>query len=522
MILDKYPRADLHEMNLDWLLKTVKYLQNTVENLNVDEIIKELIEDGTIYDHFGLYFSRYYKSYADMMADDELQNDMFVFCFGAANPFDGGECYFHIIDSAGDALTCQNGLYAYPEHSRSMSIVPYVFITGEIGQAVNMAQAKGVTELIVPAGLDGETVTTQIDLLAGNSLIIDKDCELFMDEPLKMHGATVHGGEITTGANLSTQSVIHMVEGTNRVERCNINVLYAGKIGIGCIDGKGVVSECHIYGNDTGQYGIWGEQPPAEYIMDIRNTTIDHFYQSAIYTQARSFFMEGCLIEYNFVRTSPSGGGQIYLEGGNTQGYNEIMNCQIKNPGGNLTEAITLNSSANAIIHGNYIHNQGSTADGILIKSGCFADIYDNTLHGKGIHLSGNYAKVNTHDNWYASIVGDNILIDDATQSGAIKEKRFTGDLLNITAAVKPIFDVEGSTALKEHIPAGQSIDIKMYEDDVFTLIDMATSEMVMVFATTAGNHLMNGTLTNVTLTNGSGQINVAASADADVYIYRS
>lgn len=32
-IFDNYPRADLHEMNLDWLLKTMKSLIKEVEDL---------------------------------------------------------------------------------------------------------------------------------------------------------------------------------------------------------------------------------------------------------------------------------------------------------------------------------------------------------------------------------------------------------------------------------------------------------------------------------------------------------
>lgn len=32
-IFDNYPRADLHEMNLDWLLKTMKALVKEIEDL---------------------------------------------------------------------------------------------------------------------------------------------------------------------------------------------------------------------------------------------------------------------------------------------------------------------------------------------------------------------------------------------------------------------------------------------------------------------------------------------------------
>lgn len=522
MILDKYPRTDLHELNLDWLLRTVQHLKNTVENLNVDEIIKQLIEDGTIYDHFGLYFSRYYKNYADMIADTELQNDMFVFCFGAANPFDGGECYFHVIDTPGYCYTLNNGLYAYPEHSRSMSVVPYIGIAGGLAEAINLAQVKGVSELHVPKVCDGEAINTYIDIAAGNKLIVDKDVSLTLTYPIRMKDAILSGGKYYADANCPTQSMILLQEGTNVVEQAYIEVGQNGKIGIGCFDGIGMIKECELNGNNTGQFGIWGEQAPAEYVMDIRNCNIHHFYLNGLFTEARSCFVEGCVFEYNHIQSVPRGGGQLCLKGGTTQGYNEIMNCQIKNPGGNATSGIELMTSANAIIHGNYIHSQGSSLDGIAIQDGCFADIYDNTLHGRGIHLYYSYAKVNTHDNWYTSIVGDNILITDATQSGAIKEKRFTGDLLNITAAVKPIFDVEGSWSYKAHVTYGSSFNFKMYEDDILTIIDMTTGEMRKIFATVAGGYLIDAAFTHITLTAGSGQINLAVDQDTDVFIYRS
>lgn len=46
-IFDNYPRADLHEMNLDWLLKTMKALVKEVEDLKkngIGEIQNEVIE----------------------------------------------------------------------------------------------------------------------------------------------------------------------------------------------------------------------------------------------------------------------------------------------------------------------------------------------------------------------------------------------------------------------------------------------------------------------------------------------
>lgn len=46
-IFDNYPRADLHEMNLDWLLKTMKALVKDVEDLKkngIGEIQNEVIE----------------------------------------------------------------------------------------------------------------------------------------------------------------------------------------------------------------------------------------------------------------------------------------------------------------------------------------------------------------------------------------------------------------------------------------------------------------------------------------------
>lgn len=524
MILDKYPRTDLHELNLDWLLRTVQHLQNTVENLNVDEIIKELIEDGTIYDHFGLYFSRYYKNYADMMADEELQNDMFVFCFGAANPFDGGECYFHIIDTSGDALTCQNGLYAYPAHHDEMSVAPYYFITMELGAAINMMQTKGIKKIYVPSDLGSATITTEVNLTS--DLEVANNVQLTLDAPIRMHGATLRGGQYFPGANLATQSMIILQENTNTVDEVYVEVNANGKIGIGCMDGKGIITECHLDGQDTGMFGIWGEQAPADYTMDIRECTIERFYLNGLFTEARSCLVSGCTFRKNHVQTIPTGGGQLCLKGGNTQGYNEVMNCQIIEPGGTATSGIELWLSGNAIIHGNYIENKGSQLDAIAVQAGCFADIYDNTMHGDStngvaLHLYGNYAKVNTHDNWYAQWP-TNIKITDATQSGAVKEKRFTGDLLDITSAVKPIFDVEGSWAYKAHVASGSSFDFKMYEDDILTIIDMTTGEMRQVFATVAGNYLIDAAFTHITLTAGSGQINLAVDQDTDVFIYRS
>ena len=526
MILDKYPRADLHEMNLDWILKTVGILKETVENLNVDEIIRQLIEDGTIYDHFGHYFVRYYVNYNDMVNDTEIQNGMFVYCFGGVNAFDGGECYFHIIDTNGDCLPCQNGLYAYPQHTRSMSVVPWIAIAGGLAEGINMAQAKGVSEVHVPKSCDNEAITTDIYVNAGNKLIVDKDVSLSMTFPIRMTDAVLSGGKYYADANCVPQSMIILTSGTNVVEQAYIEVGQNGKIGIGCVDGIGMVRECELNGNSTGQFGIWGEQAPAEYVMDVRNCNIHHFYLNGIFTEARSCFVEGCVFEYNHIQTVPRGGGQLCFKGGNTQGYNEVMNCQIKNPGGTSTSGIELMTSGNAIIHGNYIENKGSQLDAIAIQDGCFADIYDNTLHGDGvngvaIHLYYNYAKVNTHDNWYAQWPC-NIKITDATQSGAIKEKRFTGDLLDITAAVKPIFDVEGAVSYKAHVASGNSFDFKMYEDDILTIIDMTTGEMRQVFATVAGNFLIDAAFTHITLTAGSGQITLAVDQDTDVYIYRS
>lgn len=524
MILDKYPRTDLHEMNLDWLLRTVMEMKEKVDNLDVDAIIKELIEDGTIYDHFGLYFSRYYKNYTDMVNDPELQNDMFVFCFGAANPFDGGECYFHVIDSAGDALTCQNGLYAYPAHHDEMTVVPYYFITMELGAAINMMQSKGIKKIYVPSGLEQATITTEVNLYS--DLEVADNNQLTLDAPIKMHGATLKGGQYFPGANLAPQSMIQLVENTNVVDDVYIEVNISGKIGIGCMDGKGIITSSTIDGQDTGMFGIWGETAPAEYTMEIKECIIQRFYLNGLFTEARSCLVSGCTFRKNHVQSVPNGGGQLCLKGGNTQGYNEIMNCQIVEPGGSATSGIELWLSGNAIIHGNYIENKGSLMDAIAVQAGCFADIYDNTLHGDStngvaLHLYGNYAKVNTHDNWYAQWPC-NIKITDATQSGAIKEKRFTGDLLDITAAVKPIFDVEGSWSYKAHVASGGSFDFKMYEDDILTIIDMTTGEMRQIFATVAGGYLIDTAFTHITLTAGSGQINLSVDQDTDVFIYRS
>lgn len=523
-ILDKYPRADLHEMNLDWLIRTVLEMKEKVDNLDVDEIIKELIEDGTIYDHFGLYFSRYYKNYADMMADEELQNDMFVFCFGAANPFDGGECYFHIIDSAGDALTCQNDLYAYPAHHDEMTVTPYYFITMELGAAINMMQSKGIQKIYIPSDLDNAIITTEVNLTS--DLEVAKNVQLTLDAPIRMHGATLRGGQYFPGANLATQSMIILQENTNTVDEAYICVNANGKIGIGCIDGKGIITECHLDGEDTGMFGIWGEHAPADYTMDIRECTIERFYLNGLFTEAKSCLVSGCTFRKNHVQTIPNGGGQLCLKGGNTQGYNEVMNCQIVKPGGSATSGIELWLSGNAIIHGNYIENKGSLMDAIAIQSGCFADIYDNTLHGDNtngvaIHLRDHYAKVNTRDNWYAQWP-TNIKITQATQSGAIKEKRFTGDLLTITSSVKPIFDVEGSWSYKAHVTSGSSFDFKMYEDDILTIIDMTSGEMRQVFATVAGNYIIDSAFTHITFTSVSSKIKLAVDQDTDVFIYRS
>lgn len=526
MILDKYPRADLHELNLDWILKTVKHLQETVENLNVDEIIKQLIEDGTIYDHFGGYFNRYYLTYQDMQNDAELQNNMVVLCFGYNIPLDGGFSYFAISDNVGPhSLTCQNGLYAHLAINPEMEIVPFLALNSDdMGAAINDAQNAGVHKIFVREGLDCD-IDTQIDLYVDLEV---SNTTFTLNAPILMHGATLRGGGYTVGPNFPAliESMIQLKENTNTVDEAYILVNVSGKIGIGCMDGKGIITECHLDGQDTGKFGIWGETAPADYTMDIRECTIERFYLNGLFTEARSCLVSGCTFRKNHVQSIPNGGGQLCLKGGNTQGYNEVMNCQIVEPGGSATSGIEVWMSGNAIIHGNYIENKGSQLDAIAVQAGCFADIYDNTLHGDStngvaLHLYGNYAKVNTHDNWYAQWP-TNIKITDATQSGAIKEKRFTGDLLNITAAVKPIFDVEGSVSYKAHVTSGSSFDFKMYEDDILTIIDMTTGEMRQVFATVAGNYLIDAAFTHITLTAGSGQINLAVDQDTDVYIYRS
>ena len=165
MILDKYPRADLHELNLDWILKTVKHLQETVENLNVDEIIRELIEDGTIYDHFGGYFNRYYLTYQDMQNDTELQNNMVVLCLGYKNPMDGGIAYFGVSDNVGTrSLACQNGLYAHLAIEPKMEIVPFLALhSDDMGDAINDAQLAGVHQIFVRADLNCD-IDTEINL----------------------------------------------------------------------------------------------------------------------------------------------------------------------------------------------------------------------------------------------------------------------------------------------------------------------------------------------------------------------
>lgn len=526
MFAHKWPYTDMHELNLDWLLATVGEMKEKVDNLDVDTIIRQLIEDGTIYDHFGAYFTRAYANYMDMIADTEIQNGMMIYCFGASSAFDSGACYFHVIDTNGDCFTLDNGLYAYPEHKDTMNVTPYYVMTnGDLGLAINLMQSKGVERIYIPSDIENATVTTQIDLY--NDLEVSKYVQLTLDQPIKMHGATLRGGQYFPGANLVPQSMIQLTENTNSVDECEIYVNRSGKIGIGCFDGKGIIKECFIDGEDVGQFGIWGEQAPAEYIMDIRNCTIQRFYLNGLFTEAKSCFVEGCLFRKNHVQTLPTGGGQLCLKGGNTQGYNEIMNCQIKEPGSTATSGIELMTSANAIIHGNYIHNQGSDLFCIAVQSGCFADVYDNTLHGASsigaaIYLKDSYAKLNTHDNWYASINGANIMITDDTQSGAIKEKRFTAPLITYSSAVKPLFDVEGAPVLQTHIAAGANEKVKMYEDDVFTLIDMTNSEMVTVFGTTSGNFLINGTLTNLSLAQDGTNIKITATSDADVYIYRS
>lgn len=524
MFTHRWPYQDMHELNLDWLLGIVNEMKEKVDNLNVDEIIRQLIDDGTIYDHFGAYFSRYYVNYQDMMDDTELQNNMFVFCFGAINPFDGGECYFHIIDTNGDCLPCQNDLYAYPAHSDEMTVAPYYFITTELGAAINMMQNKGIKRIYIPSDMGSATITTQVDLY--NDLEVSKDVEITLDAPIIMHGATLRGGVYYPGANLVPQSMIQLNENTNTVDEATIIVDASGKIGIGCFDGKGIITECYIDGQDTGLFGIWGETAPADYTMDIRECYITRFYLNGLFTEAKSCLVSGCTFEYNHRQTSPYGGGQLCLKGGNTQGYNEVMNCQIKNPGGNLTSGVEIWQSGNAIIHGNYIENKNSLMYAIAVQAGCFADIYDNTLHGDGIngvaiYLYGNYAKINTHDNWYAQWP-TNIMITDATQSGAVKEKRFTAPLLTYTSAIKPLFDVEGAPVFQEHIAASANLKVRMYEDDIFTLIDMTNAEMVTVFGTVSGNYLLNGTLTNLVLATDGTDIKITATNDCDVYIYRS
>lgn len=525
MILDKYPRTDLHELNLDWLLKTVKCLQNTVENLNVDEIIKELIDDGTIYDHFGDYFNRYYLTYQDMMDDTELQKDMIVLCFGYMNPMDGGLAYFGVSDNVGThSLTCQNGLYAHLAINPKMEIVPFLPINNDdMGASINDAQNAGVHQIFVRADLHCD-IDTEINLYY--DLEVSPETTFTLNQPIKMHNATLRGGSYVVGPNLVPQSMIQLRDGNNTVDRVDMLVNASSKIGIGCFDGKGTITNSYFNGDNTGEYGIWGEQAPADYTMDIRECVIEQFYSNGLFTEARSCLVSGCTFRKNHVKTVPTGGGQLCLKGGNTQGYNEVMNCQIVEPGGTETSGIEVWLSGNAIIHGNYIENKGSLLDAIAVQSGCFADIYDNTLHGDNtngvaIHLYGNYAKVNTHDNWLASWP-TNIKITDATQSGAIKEKRFTGDLLDITAAVKPIFDVEGSWSYKAHVTSGSSFDFKMYEDDILTIIDATSGEMRQVFATVAGNYIIDSAFTHITLTAGSGQINLSVDQDTDVFIYRS
>lgn len=525
MILDKYPRADLHELNLDWILKTVKHLQETVENLNVDEIIRELIEDGTIYDHFGSYFNRYYVTYNDMQNDAELQKGMIVLCFGYNNPLDGGFSYFGISDNTGTySLPCQNGLYAHLAIEPKMEIVPFLALyNDDMGAAINNAQTAGVHTIFVRADLNCD-IDTEINL--SYDLEVSPETTFTLNQPIKMHNATLRGGSYVVGPNLVPQSMIQLRDGNNTVDRVDMLVNASGKIGIGCFDGKGTITNSYLNGDNTGEFGIWGEQAPAEYTMDIRECVIEQFYSNGLFTEARSCLVSGCTFRKNHVKTMPTGGGQLCLKGGNTQGYNEVMNCQIIEPGGTKTSGIELWLSGNAIIHGNYIENKGSQLDAIAVQAGCFADIYDNTLHGDStngvaLHLYGNYAKVNTHDNWYAQWP-TNIKITDATQSGAVKEKRFTGDLLDITAAVKPIFDVEGSWSYKAHVTSGSSFDFKMYEDDIMTIIDMTTGEMRQVFATVAGNYLIDAAFTHITLTAGSGQINLAVDQDTDVFIYRS
>ena len=525
MILDKYPRTDLHELNLDWLLKTVKYLQNEVENLNVDEIIRQLIEDGTIYDHFGAYFSRYYLTYADMQADTELQENMIVFCFGYKNPIDGGMAYFSTgANPDAHALPCQNNLHAYLYPMPEMEVTPFLaFNNDDMGAAINDAQSYGVHKIFVRADYNCD-IDTEINL--SYDLEVSPETTFTLNKPIKMHNATLRGGSYVVGPNLVPQSMIQLRDGNNTVDRVDMLVNVSGKIGIGCFDGKGTITNSYLNGDNTGEYGIWGEQAPADYTMDIRECVIEHFYSNGLFTEARSCIVTGCTFRKNHVKTMPTGGGQLGLKGGNTQGYNEVMNCQIVEPGGTATSGIELMTSGNAIIHGNYIENKGSLLDAIAIQDGCFADIYDNTLHGDGvngvaIHLYFNYAKINTHDNWLAQWP-TNIKITDATQSGAIKEKRFSGDLLDITAAVKPIFDVEGSWSYKAHVTSGSSFDFKMYEDDILTIIDMTTGEMRHVFATVAGNYLIDTAFTHITLTAGSGQINLSVDQDTDVFIYRS
>lgn len=527
MFTHRWPYQDMHELNLDWLLGVVNEMKEKVDNLNVDEIIKELIDDGTIYDHFGAYFNRYYLTYQDMQNDTELQKDMIVLCFGYNDPGDGGLSYFGIFDNAGTySLPCQNNLFANILIMPEMEIVPFLaFNNDDMGAAINDAQNAGVHKILVREGLDCD-IDTQIDLYVDLEV---SNTTFTLNAPIVMHGATLRGGGYTVGPNFPAlvETMIQLNENTNTVDEAYILVNVSGKIGIGCFDGKGIITECTIDGQDTGKFGIWGETAPADYTMDIRDCYITRFWLNGLFTEAKSCLVQGCTFEYNHRQTTPNGGGQLCLKGGNTQGYNEVMNCQIKNPGGNVTSGIELWLSGNAIIHGNYIHNAGSDLDCIAVQSGCFADIYDNTLHGStalgtGIHLYGSYAKINTHDNWYASINGDNIRITDPTQSGAIKEKRFTAPLIKYTCAVKPLFDVEGAPVVQEHLAAAGELKVRMYEDDIFTLIDMTNAEMVTVFGTVSGNFLLNGTLTNLVLSTDGTDIKIKATNDCDVYIYRS
>lgn len=43
MIWNEYPYTDFHDMNLDWIIKTVKDLKNIIDN-NLDDMIREQLD----------------------------------------------------------------------------------------------------------------------------------------------------------------------------------------------------------------------------------------------------------------------------------------------------------------------------------------------------------------------------------------------------------------------------------------------------------------------------------------------